>query len=56
LRDKSVEEIKAAVKNDHPADQAENLLAAIPEKVEGIYRAIIFQPLFDDTRAKTAVI
>ena len=56
LRDKSVEEIKAAIKNDHPADQAENLLAAIPEKVEGIYRAIIFQPLFDDTRAKTAVI
>ena len=56
LRDKSVEEIKAAIKNDHPADQAENLLAAIPEKVEGIYHAIIFQPLFDDTRAKTAVI
>jgi len=56
LRDKSVEEMKAAIKNDHPADQAENLLAAIPEKVEGIYHAIIFQPLFDDTRAKTAVI
>lgn len=56
LRDKGIDEMKTAIKNDYPSDQAEALIAAIPGKVEELYKAIIFQPLFDDSRARTAVI
>ena len=56
LRDRGLDEMKTAIKNDYPADQAEALVAAIPGKVEELYKAIIFQPLFDDSRARTAVI
>jgi hypothetical protein len=56
LRDKSTEEMKESIKTDYPADQAENLTAALPEKVEKLRKAVIFQPFFDDIHVKTAAI
>ena len=56
LRDRGLDDMKTSIKNDYAAGQAETLIAAMPEKVEELYKAIIFQPLFDDSRAKTAVI
>jgi hypothetical protein len=56
LRDKSTEEMKESIKTDYPADQAENLIAALPEKVEKLRKAVIFQPFFDDMHVKTAAI
>jgi hypothetical protein len=56
LQDRGPDEMKAAIENDYPADQAENLRSALPKKIDQLYQAIIFQPLFDDSRAKTAVI
>ena len=56
LRDKSIDEMKAAMSNDYPADQADGLIAALPEKIERINSAVIFEPLFADSQLKMAAI
>jgi len=56
LRDKSIDEMKAAIKNDYPADQADGLIAALPEKIERTNSAAIFEPLFADSQLKMAAI
>jgi hypothetical protein len=56
MRDKGVDEMKAQIKNDYPADQAEGLVAALPDKIERLNAAAIFEPLFADSQLKMAAI
>jgi hypothetical protein len=56
LRDKSTEEMKESIKADYPPEQAENMIAILPEKAEKLRKAIIFQPFFDDLQVRSAAV
>jgi hypothetical protein len=56
LRDKTVGEMTESIKNDYPSDQAEHLVAALPERAKKLCEAVIFQPLFKDLQVMAATV
>ena len=45
-----------SIKNDYPSDQAEHLVAALPERAKKLCEAVIFQPLFKDLQVMAATV